>query len=66
VAKKKKRSGAGKDAQKVSPPAPAGARPWTAEEMEAARPLPMPETEASGVPHVGEGNVKPAGRPDSE
>lgn len=57
----------------ISPPAPPEPKPWTAEEMEAARPLPIPETEpgaetppGAGVPHVGVGNVKPGGRPASE
>ena len=53
----------------ASPPAP-GPRPWTREEMEAARPLPLPETEAGGatpaasVLHMGAGSSKPGGPPE--
>jgi len=46
------------------------ARPWTAQEMGAAAPLPMPETDSatakptSGVPHVGKGQTTPGGAPE--
>ncbi len=45
-------------------------RPWTAEEMAAAKPLPLPEVGPAspatgpGVPHVGRGETLPSGRPD--
>lgn len=71
--------GGAEGANITSPPAPAPAPAvsgsWTAEEMEAARPLPIPETLAeprvatalaSGVPHIGTGRVKPGGRPELE
>ena len=49
-------------------------RPWTKEEMDAAKPLPLPTVDAdaapdvhtSGVPHAGKGETKPAGRPEDE
>ena len=57
----------------ASPPQAAPGRPWTAEEMAEARPLPLPdgsgpaaEERASGLPHVGEGQTAPAGRPDGQ
>ena len=48
------------------------ARPWTDEEMAAAKPLPLPTGDivppglSSGVPHAGKGETKPAGRPEDE
>jgi hypothetical protein len=49
----------------------AAPRPWTKEEMEAAKPLPLPTVEASrtkapsgGTPHIGKGEATPGGRPD--
>lgn len=46
-------------------------RPWTKEEMEAAKPLPVPTVEApatkapsEGRPHFGKGNTTPGGHPD--
>jgi hypothetical protein len=46
-------------------------RPWTTEEMEAAKPLPLPTVEApatkappDGRPHIGKGEATPGGRPD--
>jgi hypothetical protein len=71
---KTKQGGAVESGNKTSPPAPPEAGPWTAEDMRAARPLPIPETEpggtatppAGGIPHVGAGHVKPGGRPESE
>lgn len=48
------------------------ARPWTDEEMAAAKPLPLPTVDSSakirtpGVPHTGKGETKPAGRPDPD
>lgn len=66
---KPKQGGGAKEAHTTSPPAPPEPRPWTAEEMGAARPLPIPETEpgaatppASDVPHVEGGHVKPGER----
>ncbi len=47
-------------------------RPWTDEEMAAAKPLPIPTGEAaahvppSGVPHAGTGQTEPAGRPEGD
>jgi hypothetical protein len=47
-------------------------RPWTDDEMAAAKPLPMPKVEgtqrgvATGVPHLGKGESTPAGRPQYE
>jgi hypothetical protein len=46
-------------------------RPWTKEEMDAAKPLPLPTVEApatqapsDGRPHIGKGEATPGGRPD--
>jgi hypothetical protein len=46
-------------------------RPWTTEEMKAAKPLPLPTVEvpatkapSDGRPHVGKGESTPGGRPD--
>lgn len=67
------KQGDGAEGGHTTSPLASQPRPWTAEEMGAARPLPIPETEpgaatppASGVPHVGAGHVKPGGRPESE
>ena len=74
----------GKKGQKGDPPergnesSPAQegpARPWTAEEMADARPLPLPDgggvkpqgaDPTSGVPHAGEGMTAPGGRPEGK
>ncbi|QJX00268.1 hypothetical protein FTUN_7893 [Frigoriglobus tundricola] len=50
---------------------PGAGRPWTDEEMAAAKPLPLPTGEAtasvsSGVPHTGTGQTEPAGRPEAD
>lgn len=52
----------------ASPP-----RAWTAEEMAAARPLPLPaptsgadDQAIAGTPHVGRGQVAPAGQPEPD
>ena len=51
---------------------PAPARPWTDEEMGAAKPLPLPTVDSpvagrqSGVPHAGKGETKPGGRPEGQ
>lgn len=48
------------------------ARPWTDEEMAAAKPLPLPMVDppakvgVSGVVHAGKGETKPAGRPEDD
>lgn len=48
------------------------ARPWTAEEMAGAKPLPLPtvDTQFEGrtvaISHAGKGETKPAGRPNGE
>jgi len=48
------------------------ARPWTDDEMAAAKPLPMPTVDTAakvrppGVPSAGKGETKPAGRPEDE
>jgi hypothetical protein len=48
------------------------ARPWTDEEMAAAKPLPLPTVDSAakirtpGVPHTGKGETKPPGRPDPD
>jgi hypothetical protein len=44
------------------------ARPWTDEEMAAAKPLPLPTVDTQnvrpqGTPYVGKGETKPGGRP---
>jgi hypothetical protein len=50
----------------------APARPWTAEEMAAAKPYPLPTVDTvatgrtSGVPHAGKGETEPAGRPEDD
>lgn len=47
-------------------------RPWTDEEMAAAKPLPLPKVDTSakvrtlGVPYVGKGETKPAGQPKDD
>jgi hypothetical protein len=51
---------------------PGQARPWTDEEMAAAKPLPLPtvdSTEGVGgtsIPHAGKGQTKAAGRPEKD
>jgi hypothetical protein len=46
------------------------ARPWTDEEMAAAKPLPLPSVESvpvaptRGVPYSGKGDAKPGGKPE--
>src|SRR5262249_61262611 len=47
------------------------ARPWTAEEMRAAKPLPLPTVDPAAKArtpgaHAGKGETKPAGRPDDD
>jgi hypothetical protein len=52
--------------------APEQSRPWTDEEMAAAKPIPLPTGDTaptvsiSGVPHTGKGKTKPAGRPEDD
>ncbi|MCW2547663.1 MAG: hypothetical protein JWN96_2123 [Mycobacterium sp.] len=69
-----------KDKNISSPETVEPARPWTKEEMEQAKPLPLPSVEAtpnvgasgfpyvgaSGFPYTGTGDVKPAGRPERD
>jgi hypothetical protein len=51
---------------------PGLARPWTDEEMADAKPLPLPTVEdeatvrAPGLPYAGQGETKPAGRPEND
>jgi hypothetical protein len=49
---------------------PGLARPWTDEEMAAAKPLPLPTVDPApkvpSLPHAGKGETKPAGRPEDE
>jgi len=76
MTKKTKRNDAGdadKKADNASSPAqPGAARPWTEEEMAAAKPLPVPTVDAAeaprtaGLPYVGRGKTKPAGQPEDE
>ncbi len=46
--------------------------PWTKEEMEAAKPLPLPAVEApakpsaAGHPHAGKGQMTPGGPPEDD
>jgi hypothetical protein len=42
------------------------ARPWTDEEMAAAKPFPLPKVRTLGVPYVGKGETKPAGQPKDD
>ena len=53
-----------------SPGDPSQARPWTDEEMAAAKPLPLPTvdptTSVASVQHAGKGQTKPAGRPEKD
>jgi hypothetical protein len=54
------------------------ARPWTEEEMAAAKPLPLPTVDTvpavdsaptvrpPGLPYAGKGETKPAGRPEDD
>jgi len=50
---------------------PGQVKAWTKEEMDAARPLPMPSpdpklpSESKGNPHHGHGNISPGGRPEN-
>jgi len=50
----------------------APARPWTKDEMDAAKPFPLPTVEppakvpVPGLPHSGKGEMKPGGRPEGE
>ena len=73
AAKRKQVAGARRQAGNVSSAdKPALARPWTDEEMAAAKPLPMPtvdpapEVPMPSVPHAGKGETKPAGRPEDD
>jgi hypothetical protein len=66
-------AGASPDAENTkSVEAPGSARPWTAEEMGAAKPLPLPtvdstaKDQAPGFPHAGRGETKPAQRPENK
>jgi hypothetical protein len=51
---------------------PRPARPWTDEEMAAAKPLPLPTVDPTapvgtgGVSHSGRGETRAAGRPENE
>jgi hypothetical protein len=51
---------------------PKQARPWTEEEMAAAKPLPLPTVDptvaagSASVPNAGKGQTKPAGRPEKD
>jgi len=51
---------------------PRAARPWTDEEMAAAKPLPLPtidptaRVDLGGVAHSGRGETTAAGRPENE
>lgn len=70
--KRDKAAGAPSEAGNVSSQdSPGLARPWTDEEMAAAKPLPLPtvDVEATvrtpGVPYAGKGETKPAGRPEN-
>jgi hypothetical protein len=49
---------------------PDQARPWTDEEMAAAKPLRLPTVEppasVTGLPHAGSGQTKAAGRPEKD
>jgi hypothetical protein len=68
MTKNKRTSSESGNAKSVDSPGPA--RPWTDEEMAAAKPLPLPtinppeKTGTSGVAHAGKGGTKPAGRPE--
>jgi hypothetical protein len=49
------------------------AHPWTADEMAAAKPIPLPTVEptpqvvgVAGVPHAGKGETKAGGRPEND
>jgi hypothetical protein len=76
MAKKSKRddaAGTGSEAgNESSANNPELARPWTDEEMAAAKPLPLPTVDTvakvrtPGVPYAGKGETKPAGRPEDE
>jgi hypothetical protein len=76
MTKKSKRGGnAGtpiKAGNACSADSPEAARPWTDEEMAAAKPLPLPTVDpvtkvgTPGVPYAGEGETKPAGRPEED
>jgi hypothetical protein len=51
---------------------PSQARPWTDEEMAAAKPFPLPtvdptpRVDSASIPHTGKGQTKPAGRPEKD
>ena len=51
---------------------PRQARPWTDEEMAAAKPLPLPTVDPTAgvgvgsVPYAGKGQTKAAGRPEKD
>jgi len=51
---------------------PEPARPWTDEEMAAAKPIPLPTVDTvakvrtPGVPYAGKGETKPAGLPEDD
>jgi len=55
-----------------SPENESSARPWTPDEMAAAKPLPVPKVDdpmqvgTSGSTHSGRGQTKPSGRPEKE
>ena len=76
MAKKSKRDDAagapGEPGNASSSDSPGPARPWTDEEMAAAKPLPLPtvDTEAKartpGVPYAGKGETKPSGPPEDD
>jgi hypothetical protein len=76
MAKKSKRDdavGTGSEAGNASSTDKPGlARPWTDEEMAAAKPLPLPTVDTvpkvrtPGVPYAGKGETKPAGRPEED
>ena len=51
-----------------SPDKPAQPRPWTAEEMASAKPLPLPTVGPEGaenITHAGKGQTRAAGLPES-
>lgn len=59
-----------KDENTRSPETVEPVQPWTKEEMERAKPLPLPTVDTTsnvdtpGLPYTGKGDVKPAGRPE--
>jgi hypothetical protein len=76
MTKKRKRDDAGgapSEAENAnSADNPGLTRPWTDEEMAAAKPLPLPTVDTAakvrtpGIPYAGKGETKPAGRPEDE